>query len=87
MVDHIAEYQNKFSFANLFIHNIVALLQSGIMLNDIFSTVFTFKIEFNEWPSLHQIEENIVLPYNESPCDLRYKYKSIFNELESRVAR
>ena len=87
MVDYIAEYQNNFSFANLFIHNIVALLQSGIMLNDIFSTVMTYKIEFNEWPSLHQKPDYIVKPYNDSPCDLRYMYKSIFNELEERVAR
>lgn len=71
----------------MFIHNIVALLNSGIRVTDIFSSVFTLKVEFNEWPRLHQIPDNIIVPYNECPCDLRYKYDEIFSEIEARAKK
>lgn len=52
-------------------------------MNDVFTNVFKFNLEFNEWPGLHQSPDDMICPYNESPCDLRYKYNKIFSEIES----
>ena len=65
----------------------MALLDGGINLSQVFNNIFSFRLEFNEWPGAHSIEEDIIMPYNDSPCDLRYKYGEVFAELEERVRK
>lgn len=52
------------------------------MLN---SDIFRFRIIFEEWPSQHVSETEVIKPYNGSLFDLRLRYNEIFFEQEFQL--
>lgn len=88
LIAHVVKYQNKFSFANLFIHNVTALMLAGINMTELInSNIFVFRFQYNEfeWPSMHTRQDYCIIPYNDSPTDLRYKYKEMFDYLDYKM--
>lgn len=83
MIMHVVKHQNKYAFANLFIHNFVKLILAGLRINELLnSQVFSMKLEFNEWPSIDYITDEVILPYNGSPLNIKYRYDELFNQKE-----
>ena len=46
------------------------------------SKIMNFEFDFEEWPSMHTVDETILRPYNDSIYDLRLAYTKIFPEPE-----
>ena len=44
------------------------------------SKIFSFKFDFDEWPSTHDDPTEYVRGYNDSIFNLRYSYTDVFNE-------
>lgn len=51
------------------------------MLHDLFqSNVFSFKFDYDEWPTTHTDPESYIRPYNSSLFRIRENYKKVFHE-------
>ena len=42
------------------------------------SNIFNYKFEFEEWPAAHRNLQKLILPYNDSIFNIRYKYEELF---------
>jgi len=81
MIEYIIKYQNNYTSSYLFEKNLPILLQKGIVLHDLFaSDVFTFKYDYDEWPTTHTDPETYIRPYNSSLFRLRENYRKVFAE-------
>lgn len=81
MIEYIIKYQNNYTSSYLFQNNLPNLLKKGIELSALFaSDVFTFKYDYDEWPTTHTDPESYIRPYNGSLFRLRENYKKVFHE-------
>jgi hypothetical protein len=81
MIEYIIKYQNNYTSSYLFLSNLPILLQKGIVLHELFSSnVFSFKYDYDEWPTTHTDPDTYIRPYNGSLFRLRENYKSVFPE-------
>jgi hypothetical protein len=46
------------------------------------SEVFSFKFDYDEWPSSHTNNDTILRPYNDSFFNIRKNYRTVFHEEE-----
>ena len=84
MLRHIIKYQNNYISANLFKGNLIKLLNKSICLRALLcSDIFTYKIEFEAWPSSHTDNKTIIKPYNGSIFEVRNYYNEVFPGLGS----
>lgn len=82
IIAYITRFQNKWVYANLFHNNLVALLEKGVELTELFkSRVLLMPIKSAEWPSAHTNASKCLLPYSKSIFDLHTKsnYEEIFD--------
>ena len=81
MIDYIVKYQNNYISSYLFLKNIPTIMDKGIPTSELFkSNIFVMKIDFDEWPATHTVQEKFLRPYNGSIYDLRNDYSNIFHE-------
>jgi hypothetical protein len=83
IVDYVVKYQNNYVSSYLFLKNIYDLLVKGIHISSLLnSDIFSFYIDFDEWPSMHTDNDSYMMPYNGAIFDLRYNYRKIFKNPE-----
>ena len=59
------------------------MLEKGIQVANLLrSNIFSTQIDLDGWPSTHTDETTLYRSYNQSFFDLRYKYHSLFPDLE-----
>lgn len=81
MIDYIVKYQNNYVSSYLFLKNISTIMEKGIPVSELFkSDIFVKRIDFDEWPAIHNVQEKFLRPYNGSIYDLRNDYSKIFYE-------
>lgn len=80
MIKYITKYQNSFVSFFMFKSNFAELLQKGLDMTEILrSNIFSYQLDFEEWPATHTDPGSYFKPYNESLFNLRGKYKKIFD--------
>ena len=63
--------------------NFPLLLEKAIQVNELLaSDVFSFKFDYDEWPSSHTNKEKVLRPYNGSIFNIRKHYDKVFYEPE-----
>jgi len=83
MLEHVIIHQNSFVYSYLFQENFVQIMEMGIRIQGLLqSKIFCYRFDFSEWPSIHQDNSEIIKPYSGTIFQLRYKYKSIFPDLD-----
>lgn len=81
MIDYIVKYQNNYVSSYLFLKNITTIMEKGIPVSELFkSEIFVKRIDFDEWPATHIVQDKFLRPYNGSIYDLRNDYSKIFYE-------
>lgn len=81
MIDYIVKYQNNYVSSYLFLKNIPTIMEKGIPISELFrSDIFVMKIDFDEWPATHTVQEKFLRPYSGTIYDLRNEYSNIFHE-------
>ena len=64
----------------MFNNDFETLLDKGLDVSGLLSShIFCTPIDYEEWPSTHTDNTDMVEPYNLSIFDLRHHYKEIFN--------
>lgn len=54
MIEYVTVHQNSSVYSNLFLHNLVNLMNQGITLTPLFnSKIFHQPFEFDQWPAVH----------------------------------
>lgn len=82
MIEYVTVHQNSFVFSNLFLHNLVHLMNQGITLTPLFeSKIFHMPFEYDQWPAVHQRFDKMYAPYNSSILKMRFKYPEVFRDL------
>ena len=85
MINYICEFQRGQVYAHLFENNLVQLLQnpvSSAVHNLLESEIFFFTFDFDDWPSMHTNHDEMLVPYNGTISELRFKYEEVFPELK-----
>ena len=83
MINYIIKYQDSYVSSYLFQQNLPDLITKGVVLSDLFkSNVFSFRFDFEEWPSTHTDNEYYIRPFNGSIFRLREYYRTVFHEPE-----
>ena len=83
IIDYIVNYQNSYVSSYLFMKNIPILLEKAIEVTPLLaSDVFSFKFDYDEWPSSHVNNDTILRPYNDSIFNIRKHYRNVFHEDE-----
>jgi len=81
IVNHVVKYQNNFVSSYLFRKCFHKMVEKGIEVAQLLNShVFSFTLDFDEWPSIHTDDESYIRPYNGSILDLRNKYREVFPE-------
>ena len=81
IVNYIVKYQNKWTSSFIFRKNMPALLEKGISISHLLdSKIFSFPIDFDQWPSTHHDDGEYARPYNAELFKLRYNYRVVFPE-------
>ena len=56
-------------------------LDKGIEIHPLLeSDIFSYKFDFDEWPSTHTVQDSFIRPYNGSIFELRNAYSEVFHE-------
>lgn len=80
MMKYIKKYQNNYTSFYLFNLNFQIILEKGIDVSGILdSNIFTYQIDYEEWPSTHTDNSRLVEPFNDSIFNIRNQYHKIFN--------
>jgi hypothetical protein len=83
IIKYIVSYQNSYVSSYIFNKNLPILLEKGIEVHGLLdSEVFSFKFDYDEWPSSHINNETIIRPYNDSFFNIRKHYRTVFHENE-----
>ena len=48
------------------------------------SNIFCFSFDYDEWPTIHTVDKELMRPYNGSIFELRSKYHEIFKDVEDK---
>ena len=79
MIEYIIKYQNTYVYSFLFEKNFMQIMSMGIHVSSLLkSKLFCYQFDFNEWPSIHMKDDQVIRPYNGSIFKLRQHYKEIF---------
>jgi len=82
IIKYICKYQNNMASAYLFQKNFQELFRLNVDgLTDLLnSNIFRYEFDFEEWPSSHSNNANMIIPYNESLFNIRYQstYEKLF---------
>ena len=82
IIDHVIKYQDNFVSAYLFKHNLIALMDKGVSVNQLFKgNIFVSEFEYDEWPGSHTELQKLIRPYNGSIFDIRNKYREVFGDI------
>lgn len=82
---YIVQYQNSYVSSYLYMKNFHILLEKAISVEALLdSDVFSFKFDFDEWPSSHTNNDTVLRPYNDSIFAIREHYRKVFHEDEFR---
>ena len=85
IIKYIVRYQNNYVSSYLFMKNFPLLLEKAIQVHELLaSDVFSFKFDYDEWPSSHTNKEKALRPYNDSIFNIRKHYRTVFPEEEFR---
>lgn len=83
IINHIIVRQNSFISSFLFMKNLISLVEKGIMIKGLLeSDIFSFKFDFDEWPSMHTNQGDFTRPYNGDIFVVRKAYRDVFPENE-----
>ena len=67
----------------MFRKNFYTLLEKNVQVSDLLnSNIFCYTFDYDEWPSTHTIDDEVMRPYNGSIFELRFKYDQIFQDIE-----
>jgi hypothetical protein len=81
IIEYICKYQNTFISSFLFSKNLPEVLNKGVPCSQLFeSEVFYYKVDYDEWPSIHTCNVDRNRPYNESLFSLRQHYRTTYPE-------
>lgn len=56
-------------------------MEIGISLSALMqSEIFIFQFDYDEWPGIHENDQQLLRPYNKSIFDLVHNYETVFPE-------
>lgn len=56
-------------------------MEIGISLSALMqSDIFIFEFDYDEWPGIHENDQELLRPYNKSIFDLVHNYETVFPE-------
>ena len=82
MINYITKHQNSPAFFYLFRENFVKMIHIGglnvsSLLN---SKIFYSRIDFDGWPLVSEIDEEICVPYNGNLYTIRDNYQQVWKD-------
>ena len=92
MINYLVNFQNSYVFAHLFEHNLVDLINKGVVCEHLFkSNILHMTFDYDEWPPTHRDTRSMLAGFNESIFRLRPAYKDVFpniyNEDQKRMKK
>jgi len=82
IIKYITKYQNNLASVYLFKTNFRQLLEFNVdgLKELLDSKIFRFDFDFDDWPSSHTNDAEMMVPYNDNLFNVRYasSYKSLF---------
>ena len=79
IIDYITVYQNNYISSFLFQQNVIELIDNEITITGLLaSNIFSYDLDFDEWPGTHTAEDDATVPYSGSFFNLRYAYDNLF---------
>lgn len=82
IIEYLVKHQNSYVYFFLFRENFIKLIRKGgINIASLLeSDIFYHQFDFMGWPSIHEDDSTILVPYNDSLFMLRNMYQGIFQE-------
>ena len=81
LMHYIVEYQNHYESSYLFTKILPKLIEHGIEVGPLLSSkIFYVKIEYDDWPPIHNNLDKCIRPYSGSIFQIRSQYKTVFPE-------
>ena len=75
LIEYICTYQNNYVSAQLFYKQIPTMLSKGVRLKRLFSSkVLEYSFDYDEWPSVHLSDREVLIPFPISIFDIRNNY-------------
>lgn len=82
IIEYCVLFQNSYCFTFLFEDFVIELIGKGIRMTPLFeSSIFNHVFEFENWPAIHENNQDICVPYNGSKFHLKNRYNQVFGFL------